>query len=72
MDITQMNVGSEGIVDYILGNRAFTKRLLSLGCIEGTTIKIKKIAPLGDPIIINFRGFDIAIRKKEAESIKIK
>ncbi|MDU5021233.1 MAG: FeoA domain-containing protein, partial [Clostridiales bacterium] len=40
--------------------------------IEGTTIKIKKIAPLGDPIIINFRGFDIAIRKKEAESIKIK
>ncbi|CEN27088.1 FeoA family protein [Paraclostridium sordellii] len=72
MDITQMNVGSEGIIDYILGNSAFTKRLLSLGCIEGTTIKIKKIAPLGDPIIINFRGFDIAIRKKEAESIKIK
>ncbi|MGL5756192.1 MAG: FeoA family protein [Paraclostridium sp.] len=72
MDITQMSVGSKGTVDYIQGNGSFTRRLLSLGCTEGTPIQIKKIAPLGDPIIINFRGFDIAIRKKEAEFIKIK
>ena len=43
----------------------FTKRLLSLGCNKGTKIKLK-IAPFGDPILINFHGFDLAIRKDAA------
>ena len=48
------------------------KRLLALGCIEGTTIEYKRCAPLGDPIIVNFRGFDLALRKKDAKNIFIK
>ncbi|HCW53602.1 MAG TPA: ferrous iron transport protein A, partial [Clostridium sp.] len=43
----------------------------ALGCIEGTEVQLKRTAPLGDPVIINVRGFDLAIRKKDAESIKI-
>ena len=72
MSIYELNVGDSGVVDYIDGENDFTKRLLALGCTEGTHIILKKIAPLGDPIIINFRGFDIALRKKEAKYIKIK
>ena len=34
------------------------KRLFALGCIEGTEVLLRRRAPLGDPIIINFRGFD--------------
>nr|WP_195365876.1 ferrous iron transport protein A [[Eubacterium] tenue] len=72
MSIYELNVGGSGVVDYIDGENDFTKRLLVLGCTKGTYITLKKIAPLGDPIIINFRGFDIALRKKEAKYIKIK
>ncbi|SCI73674.1 ferrous iron transport protein A [uncultured Clostridium sp.] len=72
MSIYELNVGGSGVVDYIDGENDFTKRLLALGCTKETHITLKKIAPLGDPIIINFRGFDIALRKKEAKYIKIK
>lgn len=72
VSVNKLSIGSSGIVDYVFGENDFTKRLLALGCIEGTKITVKKVAPLGDPIIVNFRGFDIALRKREAEYIKIK
>ncbi|WP_373599763.1 FeoA family protein [Paraclostridium bifermentans] len=72
MSVHKMQVGSSAVIDYIQGNNDFTRRLLALGCTEGTKITLKKIAPLGDPMVINFRGFDIALRKQEAKFIKIK
>lgn len=69
------------VCDLVINKKAFIndidcdpklkKRLLALGAIEGTEITMKKIAPLGDPIIINFRGFDLAIRKKDAKHIYV-
>ena len=53
----------------VTGNSKLAKRLLALGCIEGTEVTVKGVAPLGDPLIINFRGFDLAIRKKDAKNI---
>lgn len=63
--------GSKGIVKKVDGDPKLVKRLSALGCIEGTEIEIKRIAPLGDPIIINFKGFNLAIRKKDAKNIYI-
>lgn len=63
--------GNKGIVKKIVGNPKLVKRLSALGCIEGTEIKIIRTAPLGDPIIINFKGFNLAIRKKDAKNIYI-
>jgi ferrous iron transport protein A len=65
-------VGQKGIIKNIFGNEKLTKRLLALGCIDNTEIEVRKIAPLGDPIVIRFRGFDLAIRKKDAKNIKLK
>lgn len=64
-----LKIGEKGIIKKISGNPKLTKRLLALGCIEGTEITLKRIAPLGDPLIINFRGFDLAIRKDDAKNI---
>lgn len=61
--------GNKGIIESVEGNSKLTKRLFALGCIKGTEIELKRIAPLGDPIIINIRGFDLAIRKKDAAKI---
>ncbi|MFR5264360.1 MULTISPECIES: FeoA family protein [Clostridium] len=71
MSICDLKIGDQAIISNIEGNEKLTKRLLSLGCIEGTSIKLKRKAPLGDPLIITFRGFDIALRKKDAKKIYI-
>ncbi|EEH98756.2 ferrous iron transport protein A [Clostridium tertium] len=69
MSLYDLNLGEKAIIKYINGDDKLTKRLLALGCIEGTEIELKRIAPLGDPIIVNLRGFDLAIRKKDAKNI---
>lgn len=72
MCICDLKPGQFGTIDKVLGDDKLTKRLLALGCIEGTEVKLKRTAPLGDPLIVNLRGFDIAIRKKDAKNIFIK
>lgn len=71
MSITDLKLGEFGYIEDILGDEKLTKRLLALGCIEGTKVTLKTLAPFGDPLIINVRGFDLAIRKKDAKNIKI-
>ena len=66
-----MVLGS-GFIYNVEGNEKLVKRLYALGAIEGTKISLKTIAPLGDPIIVSLRGFDLAIRKKDAKNIYIK
>lgn len=72
MSIVDLRPGENGYIENIIGNEKLSKRLLALGCIEGTKVTLKTTAPFGDPIIINFRGFDLAIRKKDALNIQIK
>ncbi|MGL5352664.1 MAG: FeoA family protein [Clostridium sp.] len=69
MCICDLELGEKGTIKSIAGNVALSKRLFALGCIEGTEVELKRIAPLGDPIILNIRGFDLAIRKKDAKNI---
>ncbi|NLP28497.1 MAG: ferrous iron transport protein A [Clostridia bacterium] len=71
MSINDLDIGQTAYVKELSMDSPFTKRLLSLGCIKGTKIKLKKIAPFGDPILINFHGFDLAIRKKDAANIQV-
>ncbi|QGU95776.1 ferrous iron transport protein A [Clostridium bovifaecis] len=72
MSIVDLRPGQNGFIENIIGDEKLSKRLLALGCIEGTRVTLKTKAPLGDPIIINVRGFDLAIRKKDAANIKIR
>lgn len=69
MTIFSMKVGQSGTVRDIEGDPKLAKRLKALGCVKGTEVKVKLVAPLGDPILISFRGFDLAIRKRDAKNI---
>lgn len=69
MCICDLELGQKGTIKSISGNIDLAKRLSALGCIEGTEVELKRIAPLGDPIILTLRGFDLAIRKKDAKNI---
>lgn len=72
MTVSDLKIGQKGIIANMYGNEKLVKRLLALGCITNTEIEIKKIAPLGDPIIVRFRGFDLALRKSDAKNILLK
>lgn len=72
MTVYDLRIGQKGIINNINGNTKLAKRLLALGCIDDTEIEVKKVAPLGDPIVVRFRGFDLAIRKSDAKNIALK
>lgn len=71
MSLSDLKIGEYGTIDYIDGDEKLAKRLLALGCLEGTEVKLKALSPFKDPLIISFRGFDLAIRKKDAQNIKL-
>jgi len=72
VSIYDLKPGDKALIDSVCGDDKFAKRLLALGFIEGTEVKVMATAPLGDPIIINLRGFNLAIRKNDAKNIYIK
>lgn len=67
---------SKGQVAEVLGlhnnNSAIKRRLLDMGITKGVKISIKNIAPLGDPISISLRGYELCIRKHDMSEIDIK
>jgi len=71
ISIYDLKPGDKALIQSVCGDVKFAKRLLALGFIEGTEVKLIATAPLGDPIIINLRGFNIAIRKNDAKNISI-
>ena len=56
---------------YAKEARPFMDRLLSMGLTKGTEIRVVRVAPLGDPIEINIRGFNLSLRKAEADVILV-
>lgn len=72
MSVYDLKPGQKAYVHNIVGDKKLAKRLLALGAINGTEITVKATAPFGDPILINLRGFDLAIRKKDARNIHVK
>jgi len=58
---------SARIVGYTEDNISYRKKMLSMGLLPGTIFILKRIAPLGDPVEIEIRGFSLVLRKKEAK-----
>jgi ferrous iron transport protein A len=59
------------ITGYEPGNRAYRAKLLALGLTRGTTIRMVNAAPLGDPVQLEVRGFNVSLRKAEAAVVKV-
>ena len=53
------------------GTGALKRRIMDMGLTKGTEIFVRKVAPLGDPIEINLRGYELSLRKNEAENIEV-
>ncbi len=62
-------IGETVIVQRLTGEGAVKRRIMDMGITKGTQLMIRKVAPLGDPIEVNLRGYELSIRKSEAENI---
>lgn len=71
MNLANLSIGTEAKVTKVNGNSAITRRLMEMGVIPGVSIKVVKTAPFGDPIEIRVRGYSLAMRKSEAETIEV-
>lgn len=71
MTINDLAVGEEGRIKEVLGEGVLRLRFLDMGLIPRTKVKVQKIAPLGDPIQISIRGYELTIRREDAKKITI-
>ena len=65
-------VGETVIVEKIQGEGALRRRIMDMGILKNTEILVRKVAPLGDPIEINLRGYELTLRKADADIIVLK
>ena len=64
-------VGDTVRVNKIQGEGPVRRRIMDMGITKGTSIYVRKVAPLGDPIELNVRGYELSIRKADAKMIEI-
>ena len=70
-NLKEVPVGGKARVVKIHGEGAVKRRIMDMGITKGVEIYVRKVAPLGDPIEITVRGYELSLRKAEAESIEV-
>jgi len=63
--------GETGVVKKVLGQNMIKRRIVDMGVVAGTVIEVQKFAPLGDPMEIKVKGFNLSLRKNEAAMIEL-
>ncbi len=70
MKLSQLKSGDEAQIRS-LGNHPVANKLLEMGCLPGERLKVRRIAPFGDPMAIQILGYELALRRDEAEAIEV-
>ena len=69
--LRQFDVGSAVKVVKVNGEGAVKRRIMDMGITKGTELYIRKVAPLGDPIEITVRGYELSLRKSDADILEV-
>ena len=69
--LKQVKCGETVSVVKLTGEGPVKRRIMDMGITKGTEIYVRKVAPLGDPVEVNVRGYELSIRKSEAENIQV-
>ena len=69
--LKQVKCGETVSVVKLTGEGALKRRIMDMGITKGTEIYVRKVAPLGDPVEVNVRGYELSIRKSGAENIQV-
>ena len=71
MTLDQLAIGQKAKITRVGGEGALRCRLLDMGLIPKTVVMIRKVAPMGDPIELNLRGYELTIRLEDAQKIEV-
>lgn len=71
MTLGEAKVKSTVIVSKIEGDKAYKRRIMDMGITKGTELYIRKVAPLGDPVEITVRGYELSLRKEDAVCVLV-
>lgn len=71
MLLSELKVGDKAEVTEVRAESGVRRRILDMGLVKGTRLKVLRVAPLGDPIEIVFKGIYLTLRKKEATGIQV-
>ena len=72
MTSKEVKTGQTVVVEKLNGEGAIKRRIMDMGITKGVEIYVRKVAPLGDPVEITVRGYELSIRKADAELIQVK
>lgn len=70
--LKEVAVGSTVSVVKLHGEGAVKRRIMDMGITKGTEIYVRKVAPLGDPVEVTVRGYELSLRKEDAQMIEVK
>lgn len=71
MTLDELPIGQHAVIRTVGGEGELRCRLLDMGLIPRTAVEVRKVAPMGDPIEIRIRGYELTIRKDDAAKIEI-
>lgn len=69
--LKDVKVGESATVAKLNGTGALKRRIMDMGLTKGTRVYVKKVAPLGDPIELTVRGYELSIRRDEAANVDV-
>lgn len=70
--LRDLKPGESGVITTINAKGAIKRRLMDMGVISGSEIHLEKVAPLGDPIEVKIKGYNLSLRKEDAKNIFVK
>ncbi|MFP3952289.1 MAG: ferrous iron transport protein A [Candidatus Bathyarchaeia archaeon] len=69
--LSELEPGDEGVVTQIKGSSASRRRIMDMGIVKGSEIKVIRRAPLGDPVEFEVKDYNLSLRKREAENVYV-
>ena len=69
--LKEVKVGETSTVARVRGEGPVRRRIMDMGLTKGVEVYVRKVAPLGDPIELNIRGYELSIRKADAEMVEV-
>lgn len=70
--LNQLGPGETGVVTKLFGSGSVKRRIVDMGIVADTVVRVQKLAPLGDPMEIKVKNFNLSLRKSEAALIEVK
>lgn len=69
--LKEVKIGQSAVIKRLHGEGALKRRIMDMGLTKGTEVFVRKVAPLGDPMELTVRGYELSVRKSDAELIEV-